>query len=85
MPFPRYPSAIKAGSVNDAMVLNVDFCADVSEFAGLSTPAEVQGRSLKPLLAGSTPMDWPELVLSLLPLSQRTWHRAALRRCTERC
>lgn len=59
MPFlVRYPPAIKAGSVNDAMVLNVDFAPTFLEFAGLSTPAEVQGRSLKPLLAGSTPMDW---------------------------
>lgn len=59
MPFlVRYPPAIKPGSVNDAMVLNLDFAPTFLELAGVPTPAEVQGRSLKPLLAGQTPDDW---------------------------
>jgi arylsulfatase A-like enzyme len=59
MPFlVRYPPAIKPGSVNGAMVLNVDFAPTFLEFAGLNIPAEIQGRSLKPLLTGQTPSDW---------------------------
>jgi arylsulfatase A-like enzyme len=59
MPFlVRYPPAIKPGSVSEAMVLNVDFAPTFLEFAGLNIPAEIQGRSLKPLLTGQTPSDW---------------------------
>jgi arylsulfatase A-like enzyme len=59
MPFlVRYPPAIKPGSMNEAMILNVDFAPTFLEFAGLTTPAEVQGHSLKSLLSGKTPDDW---------------------------
>ncbi|MGC3961224.1 MAG: sulfatase [Verrucomicrobiota bacterium] len=59
MPFlVRYPPTIKPGSVSDAMILNVDFAPTFLEFAGLPTPAEVQGRSLKSLFAGQQPEDW---------------------------
>jgi arylsulfatase A-like enzyme len=58
MPFlVRYLQAIKPGSVNDAMILNVDFAPTFLEFAGLPVPSDVQGRSLKPLLSGRTPDD----------------------------
>lgn len=61
MPFlVRYPPAIKPGSVSDAMILNVDFAPTFLEFAGLPIPSEVQGHSLKPLLAGKQPDDWRE-------------------------
>jgi len=59
MPFlVRYPPAIKPGSVNDAMILNVDFAATFLEFAGLPVPTDVQGRSLKSLFSGKTPENW---------------------------
>lgn len=59
MPFlVRYPPAIKPGSVSDAMILNVDFAPTFLEFAGLPTPAEIQGHSLKSLFAGKQPGDW---------------------------
>jgi arylsulfatase A-like enzyme len=59
MPFlVRYPPAIKPGSVSDAMILNVDFAPTFLAFAGLPTPAEVQGHSLKSLFAGKTPNNW---------------------------
>jgi arylsulfatase A-like enzyme len=59
MPFlVRYPPAIKPGSVNDTMVLNVDFAPTFLEFAGQPVPADVQGRSLKPLFSGRIPDDW---------------------------
>ncbi len=59
MPFLiRYPEKIKAGKVNDAMILNVDFAPTFLEYAGLSAPKEVQGRSIVPLLRGEKPKDW---------------------------
>src|ERR1022692_977581 len=62
MPFlVRYPPAIKPGSVNDTMILNVDFAPTFLEFAGEPVPPEVQGRSIKPLLTGKTPDDWRKI------------------------
>jgi arylsulfatase A-like enzyme len=62
MPFlVRYPPAIKPGSANDTMILNVDFAPTFLEFAGEQIPPEVQGRSIKPLLSGKTPDDWRKI------------------------
>ena len=59
MPFlVRWPAAIKAGSRSDAIALNVDFAPTFLDAAGLRVPAEMQGRSLLPILRGKTPSDW---------------------------
>ncbi len=59
MPFlVRWPAAIKPGSRIDAMGLNVDFAPTFLDAAGLPVPAEMQGRSLLPVLRGQTPADW---------------------------
>jgi len=54
----RWPGKTKAGSVNKDMVSNLDFAETFLEAAGLPVPAEMQGRSLVPLLNGQTPKDW---------------------------
>jgi arylsulfatase A-like enzyme len=54
----RYPSMIAAGSVNDDLVVNIDFMPSILELAGLSIPSDVQGRSVVPILKGITPADW---------------------------
>ena len=54
----RYPPLVKAGTANDAMVLNIDFAPTLLDLAGLPVPADMQGRSLRPLLAGAAPADW---------------------------
>ena len=59
MPFLiRWPAGIKAGTRSDAMALNVDFAPTFLEAAGLPVPADMQGRSLLPVLRGRTPRDW---------------------------
>jgi len=59
MPFlVRYPREIPAGSVNDDMCLNIDFAPTFLDYAGLDTPADMQGRSFRANLAGKTPDDW---------------------------
>jgi arylsulfatase A-like enzyme len=54
----RYRKGIKAGSVNDDIALNVDFAETFLDYAGISIPEEMQGRSLRPLLEGKGPEDW---------------------------
>jgi arylsulfatase A-like enzyme len=59
MPFlVRWPAAIKPRTVSDAMGLNVDFAPTFLDAARLPVPAEMQGRSLLPVLRGRTPPDW---------------------------
>jgi arylsulfatase A-like enzyme len=54
----RWPKRIKAGAVNKAMILNLDFAPTFLDAAGAKIPADMQGRSLLPLFAGKTPRDW---------------------------
>jgi arylsulfatase A-like enzyme len=59
MPFlVRWPAAIKAGTRSDAIALNVDFAPTFLEAAGRPVPADMQGRSLLPVLRGRTPANW---------------------------
>ena len=54
----RYPKEIKPKSVNNDIVLNLDFAQTFLDFAHLPIPSDMQGRSLRPLLKGKTPSDW---------------------------
>ncbi|MDQ3652508.1 MAG: sulfatase [Acidobacteriota bacterium] len=59
MPFLiRWPNQIKPGTVNDGMILNVDFAPMLLEAAGLPVPTDMQGRSFLPLLRGQKTKDW---------------------------
>ena len=59
MPFLiRYPAEIPAGSVNNDIVLNIDFAPTFLDYAGQAPPAEMQGRSFRANLRGRTPRDW---------------------------
>jgi arylsulfatase A-like enzyme len=59
MPFlVRWPGKIPAGTVQDAMAMNPDFAPTFMEIAGLPVPADMQGRSLVPVLRGQPPADW---------------------------
>ncbi len=61
MPFvARYPREIPAGSTNSDIILNTDFAPMFLDYAGLETPAQMQGRSFRANMAGQTPEDWRE-------------------------
>jgi arylsulfatase A-like enzyme len=54
----RWPGVTKAGSTDAHMVSNLDFAETFLEAAKLPIPAEMQGRSLGPVLKGESPADW---------------------------
>lgn len=59
MPFiVRWPGKVRPGSVNTDFVQNLDFAPTFLEAASVDVPADMQGRSLVPLLEGRTPADW---------------------------
>jgi arylsulfatase A-like enzyme len=54
----RWPAGIPAGAAQPAMALNVDFAPTFMDLAGLKPAADMQGRSLRPLLRGERPANW---------------------------
>ncbi|WP_089688494.1 sulfatase [Catalinimonas alkaloidigena] len=53
-----WPGVTKSGSVNTELVSNLDFAETFIDIAGGQIPAEMQGKSLVPILKGETPEDW---------------------------
>jgi arylsulfatase A-like enzyme len=54
--YPKLPPAMR-GKRLDAMALNIDLAPTIVDFAGGKVPAEMDGRSLKPLLTAE-PVQW---------------------------
>jgi len=54
----RYPKKIKAGSINNDIVLNLDFAPTFLDLAGVAVPGDMQGHSLRPILHRNTPKNW---------------------------
>jgi arylsulfatase A-like enzyme len=48
----RFPGVVKAGTVNNNFVMNVDIAPTLLEAAGVRVPNDMQGNSLMPLLKG---------------------------------
>lgn len=59
----RYPKAIPAGVRSDALIENVDFPALMLDYAGVSQPSDIQGRSFREICEGKgEPSDWKQAV-----------------------
>ena len=59
MPFlVRWPGVIKPGSIQTGLAINPDFAPTFLDAAGLDVPADMQGRSLVPLMKGKRPANW---------------------------
>ncbi len=54
----RWPGVIKPNTRIPQMVINTDFAPTFLDAAGLTTPSDMQGRSILPLLTGHIPSDW---------------------------
>ncbi|UZR96271.1 sulfatase family protein [Chondrinema litorale] len=55
-----WPGVIKAKTVNNELVSNLDFGETFLDIAGAEIPAEMQGKSMLPILKGEKPNDWRE-------------------------
>ena len=53
-----YPKEIQPGSVNENMVLNLDFSETFLEYAGVKIPGDMQGKSIRPLLQERENNNW---------------------------
>jgi len=54
----QWPGTVKAGSVNNDIVSNLDFAETILDMAKVPVPADMQGMSMVPVLKGKTPSDW---------------------------
>lgn len=54
----RFPKKIRAASVNDDIVMNLDFAPTFLDFAGVAKPDDMQGQSIRRLLTDKTPRKW---------------------------
>ncbi|WP_276273037.1 sulfatase-like hydrolase/transferase [Haloarcula litorea] len=60
----RWPGTVEPGSNCTEFVRLLDLMPTFLEMGGVEPPADVDGRSLVPLLEGTTPADWPESVFA---------------------
>ncbi len=58
----RWPGVTEPHSVDANLVMNLDFAPTFLDIAGAPIPVDMQGRSLKPLLAGEAAQDWRNAV-----------------------
>ncbi len=54
----KWPGKVKAGTINNDLVSNLDFAETFLDIAQTDIPADMQGESLLPVLKGDTPSDW---------------------------
>jgi arylsulfatase A-like enzyme len=72
----QYPKEVSPGSVNNDIVVNVDFAPTFLDLMHVEVPATVQGRSFAALARGQPVADWPT------SMYYRYWmHRDGAHRC----
>ena len=54
----RYPRGVKAGQVIDRLVLNIDLCPTVLDYAGIGSLDGTRGESWRPLVEGRPAPNW---------------------------
>lgn len=58
----KWPGVTVPGSRNRDLVQNLDYAETFLDLAGEAIPADMQGRSLVPLLKGEKPADWRDAI-----------------------
>ena len=71
----RYPREIKAGEVSQNLVLNLDFASTLLDYAGVSIPSDIQGRSMRPIFKGESPQNWREAFYYHYYEYPHGWHK----------
>ncbi len=77
MPFLiRYPKEIKPGTLNNDLTLNVDFAPTLLDYANISIPSDMQGKSIRNNLKGNTPKSWRKSIYYRYWMHNDFYHRA---------
>ena len=70
----RYPPEISPGKVVDELVMNLDFAPTILDYAGVEIPDEMQGVSLRNLMAGEQQPGWRKSVYYHYYEYPHGWH-----------
>ncbi|MEC7263202.1 MAG: sulfatase [Bacteroidota bacterium] len=54
----KWPEKVAPGTINEDLVSNLDFAETFLDIAQTEIPADMQGKSILPILKGNTPSDW---------------------------
>ena len=77
MPFLiRYPAGIAKGTRSDLIATNVDFAPTFLDYAGLTVPSYMQGKTMRPLLEGTAGGDWPDVAYHRYWMHKDEYHNA---------
>lgn len=71
----RYPEEIAPARVNDDLVLNLDMTPTLLDLAGVEIPADMQGRSLRPLMAETPTTEWRDAIYYRYYEFPHGWHK----------
>ena len=71
----RYPAEFESGQVNDELVLNLDMPPTLLDLAGVEIPADMQGRSLRPLMNDSPQYEWRDAIYYRYYEFPHGWHK----------
>ena len=71
----RYPAEFAVGQVNDDLVLNLDMPPTLLDLADVEIPADMQGRSLRPLMDHSRAVDWRDAIYYRYYEYPHGWHK----------
>jgi len=75
MPFAvKYPKEIKAGTESGDMIMNLDICPTILDYAGIEIPEEVQGKSIRSILKGEQKTEWRQSVYYHYYEYPHGWH-----------
>ncbi|MCH2213209.1 MAG: sulfatase [Fuerstiella sp.] len=58
----KWPGVTQPGAVNTDLIQNLDYAETFLDIAQAPVPDDMQGRSLVPLLKGTTPTDWRQSI-----------------------
>ncbi|MDH5398805.1 MAG: DUF4976 domain-containing protein, partial [Cyclobacteriaceae bacterium] len=70
----RFPAAIKPGTVNEDLIVNIDFGPTFLDYAGIEVPEEMQGRSFRNIIEGGDNKDWRQAVYYHYYEYPHGWH-----------
>lgn len=77
MPFLiSYPKEIKPGTKNSDITINADFAPTLLDYAGISIPQEMQGKSIRQNLQGKTPKQWRKSMYYRYFMHMDYWHHS---------
>jgi len=71
----RYPNEIKAGTVADEMVLNLDFAETFLDYAGVDVPDDMQGESFRAISRGEKISEWRNSIYYHYYEYPHGWHK----------